>query len=284
MGKRSITTTKEYLINAPLPQFEGDTYTVIPHQFVIDKAMAALAAKGFEVKTELYRCNHDAQIAQGVYHLSYGNDPDMGMMFAWSNSYDKSMRFKCAIGGYVFICMNGVVSGDMGAWGRKHTGSADQETENTIQLQMDTADIYYNQLVQDKENMKLITVDRKLCSELVGRLFLEHRLITVEQISIIGKEMDKPSFNYAANLDSLWVFYNHVTHALKTSHPRNWIDHQRMVHWFLTNEFGIQAPIAGMTTPNVELTENPIDVPQTDPRQTNLLDAIAEAENTTTQA
>ena len=35
MSKRAITATKELLMAAPLPVYEGDTYTVIPHEFVI---------------------------------------------------------------------------------------------------------------------------------------------------------------------------------------------------------------------------------------------------------
>ena len=90
MSKRANLTTQEYLINAPLPQATA-TYTVIPHKDVIDLVKKGLAEKGFGIERELYRCNLDAQVAQGVYHLKYGNDPDMGLMFAWSNSYDKSM-------------------------------------------------------------------------------------------------------------------------------------------------------------------------------------------------
>lgn len=135
----------------------------------------------------------NAQIAQGVYHLNYGNDPEMGMMFAWSNSYDKSMRFKCAIGAYVFVCSNGIVSGDMGSWGRKHTGSAAEETQEAILLQIDNADVYYNQLVLDKENMKQIILKPKNSAEIMGRLFLEHKLINVEQLSIVKNELHTPS-------------------------------------------------------------------------------------------
>src|ERR1019366_4018691 len=99
MPKRATLTTQDYLINAALP-VQTETYTVISHGDVIKKTKEVLAAKGFEIERELYRCNDGAQVAQGVYHLKYGDDPDMGMMFAWSNSYDKTMRFKCSIGGY----------------------------------------------------------------------------------------------------------------------------------------------------------------------------------------
>lgn len=245
MGQRTTSITKQHLIDAPLPQ-HASSYTVIPHEFVINKALSELAAKGFQVKEELYRCNKGAQIAQGKYFLNYGNDPEMGMMFAWSNSYDKSMRFKCAIGCYVLVSMNGIISGDMGSWGRKHTGSADTETESTIKAQIDGADIYYSQLVYDKLQMQDIMLNMRKKCEILGRLFMEHGLLNVEQMSVVKQEMFKPSFDYKGEKDSLWIFYNHITHALKSAHPKEWMDHQRMVHWFITNEFNIEKPILGM--------------------------------------
>ena len=135
MAKRPILTTQEYLINAALPE-ATDTYTVIPHGTIIDTTRTALKAKGLEIERELYRCNEGAQIASGIYHIKYGNDPDMGMLFAWTNSYDKSTKFKCTMGGYVHESLSTVVGGNMGSWGRKHTGNADNLALNQIDDQI----------------------------------------------------------------------------------------------------------------------------------------------------
>lgn len=239
MAKRAVTTTKEYLKAAALPTYEGDTYTVIPHEFVINETLKNLGAKGFNIKHELYRCNQNANIAQGIYHLDYSNDPDMGMMFAWSNSYDKSMRFKCAIGGYVFVCSNGMVRGDMGSWGRKHTGAADEETIETIQEQISKADRYYKQLVSDKEAMKDIMISETIRAQLIGRLYFEEDLLNSEQLSIIKQQIHTPKHDYNADKKSLWTLYNHITYSLREAHPKNWLDHQKLVHWFFTQEYGI---------------------------------------------
>ena len=240
MAKRAVVTTKEYLKAATLPTYEGDTYTVIPHEFVIEETLKNLQGQGFAIKNELYRCNHNANIAQGVYHLDYSDDPDMGMMFAWSNSYDKSMRFKCAIGGYVFVCSNGMIRGDMGSWGRKHTGSADQETTETIQSQITKAKDYYRQLVYDKETMKDISVSDTVRAQLIGRLYFEEDLLNSEQLSIIKQQISNPAHDYNADKKSLWSLYNHITYSLRASHPKNWLDNQRLVHWFFTQEYGIK--------------------------------------------
>lgn len=294
MAKRAVITTKEFLKAAALPTYEGDTYTVIPHEFVINETLKNLGAQGFSIKHELYRCNENANIAQGIYHLDYSNDPDMGMMFAWSNSYDKSMRFKCATGGYVFICSNSVVRGDMGSWGRKHTGSADQETIDTIQDQIGKAKQYYRQLVYDKETMKDIMVSDKASAELIGRLYFKENLLNTEQLSIIKQQLRTPAHDYNADKKSLWSLYNHITYSLRAAHPKNWLDHQRLVHWFFTQEYGIQLLDIQEDEPN-EVTEvipetivitesiqviNESTMPQPQHgEQLDLLDAINQAEN-----
>jgi len=290
MAKRAVTTTKEYLKAAPLPTYEGDTYTVIPHEFVINETMKNLGAQGFNIKNELYRCNHNANIAQGVYHLDYADDPDMGMMFAWSNSYDKSMKFKCSIGGYVFICANGMVRGDMGNWGRKHTGSADQETIDTIQEQISKAKQYYRQLVYDKETMKDIIVSDTVRAQLIGRLYLEEDLLNSEQMSIIKQQCQTPKYDYNADKKSLWTLYNHITYSLKASHPKNWLDNQRLVHWFFTQEYGIKLLDLQDEQPN-EVTEvqpetivsiesvQAVEQVKEPAKQLDLLDAIKEIED-----
>ena len=124
MAIRTKDCTKEYLTSVALPN-HAESYTVISHEFIINHTMEQLALHGFTVEKETYRSNSDGSIAQGIYYINYDKDPEIGLMFAWSNSYNKLMRFKCAMGGYVFICMNGVVAGDMGSYGRKHLGTAD---------------------------------------------------------------------------------------------------------------------------------------------------------------
>lgn len=289
MAKRASIATKEFLKAAPLPTYEGDTYTVIPHEFVIEETLKNLGSQGFSIKNELYRCNQNANIAQGVYHLDYSDDPDMGMMFAWSNSYDKSMRFKCAIGGYVFVCSNGMVRGDMGSWGRKHTGSADVETIDTIQTQISKAKEYYRQLVYDKETMKKIMVSDTVRAQLVGRLYFEEDLLNSEQLSIIKQQIQTPTYEYNAEKKSLWTLYNHITYSLRASHPKNWLDHQRLVHWFFTQEYGIQLLDIQENQPNqvTEITPETIVIKEPtqvveevkQSNQLDLLDVIKEIEN-----
>lgn len=240
MAARASVTTKEYLSSVPLPTYQGK-YTVISHQHIIDTTMKLLGDQGLVVDKELYKCSKDGDIAIGRYHIIDTQDPEMGMMFAWGNSYNKQMKFKCAIGAHLFVCDNGMIAGDLASYGRKHMGGALQECTDTIEYQIVNANNYYTQLISDKKNMKDVMVPERVRAELLGRLLFEHKALTLNQVGEISHEIEKPSFDYNADKDSLWTMYNHITLSLKKSHPKFWMDQQRQIHWFLCSEFGIGA-------------------------------------------
>ena len=272
MPKKIQDCTMAHLVGVPLPQHAA-TYTVISHQFVIDYSKQQLVAAGFNIVDEEYRCTADGQIAQGVYRLNYDLDPELHMMFAWTNSYNKQVKFKCLIGGYITATETVMTSGDIGTWTRKHTGTADVETKATIDDQIANAHMYYYQLIFDKAFMETVTMTRRKQAQMLGILFAEYGILTTEQASIIRSQMDRPSHVYKNN-DSLWAFYNYVTISLQISHPRTWIEDQRVLHYFLdtVNKF----PKAGVAVvPTVEAIEVPVF---TDPNQLNMLDVIAEVE------
>jgi len=274
MAIRTKDCTKEYLTSVALPN-HAESYTVISHEFIINHTMEQLTLHGFTVEKETYRSNSDGSIAQGIYYINYNKDPEIGLMFAWSNSYNKLMRFKCAMGGYVFICMNGVVAGDMGSYGRKHLGTADTETVKAIIEQISNADIYFDKIVADKDTMKKITITERKQAELLGILYAEYELLTNEQISIVKQQMDKPSYDYNCEINSLWAFYNHVTYALKKSHPRDWMDDQRKFHWFVAFEFDLANFVEGAELVPVDQLELNYGQPE---NQLNILTEIEKAE------
>jgi hypothetical protein len=233
MPAKTEFTTEQRIRAASLPN-HGKTYTVIPHGYVIDETRKELQAAGFHIDKEIYKTNLDGQVAQGIYHLNYGSDSDMGLMFAWSNSYNKMMRFKCAVGAQVFICMNGVVSGDLSNYSRKHTGNALQEATGTIRHQIANARTFYDQLVKDKELLKGITLNKSQQAAIVGQLLIEQDVLTLSQVGIVKRELETPSHTYNSPADSAWTLYNHVTLALKDSHPMSYLnDHQKLHNFFI---------------------------------------------------
>lgn len=269
MPKRTTLTTQEYLRNALLPA-ATETYTVIPHGVIIDKTHEILTARGFVVERELYRCNEGASIAQGVYHLKFSEDPDMGLLFAWTNSYDKSVRFKCCIGGYVHVSLATMISASFGSWGRKHTGSADTEANDTILSQIENADDFFKSLVADKEAMMNVSVTEQQRAEFMGRLYFEHEALTAEQMGMIREQFNKPSFVYNGKPDSVWCMYNAIVYSLQKAHPRTWMDQQRAMHWLVCEHFKINMNVLGVIPENKDTVIEQI----TDPNQLSIIDEI----------
>jgi hypothetical protein len=280
MPKKIAECTKAHLVSVPLPN-HGATYTVISHQSVMDYVYTELAAAGFGVVSEEYRCTADGQIAHGIYKLNFNNDPELSMMFAWTNSYNKQVRFKCGVGGYINLTGTTMVCGDMGSWARKHTGTADEETVKTIQEQIANAHMYYNQLCSDKESMKGITLNKRKQAQLLGILFAEYQILTTEQSSIVRQQMDRPSHVYADS-NSLWAFYNYVTIALQHSHPKTWMEDQRVLHYFIStvNNFQQCSAPAQVVPVAAPQEEEVIEATEafTDPNQITIFDVIAEEE------
>ncbi len=270
MPKRVGIVPRNILVDAPLPS-ATKTYTVISHEFVITNTIKLLTEKGFAVTNEKYTCNDGAQVASGLYHINYGDDPDLGMLFAFSNSYDKSLRFRCAIGAYVKLNEMSVLGDTSSAWGRKHTGTADDETLETIEQQIDNAAGYFKQLAADKEVMKKIKLTKREYAELLGRLYIDIKMLSGEQLRIVKKEYEKPSFNYTTDADSLWALYNHILVALSKCHPRTWMEQQKVVHLHLMAEY----KLAKFDDEEAEVK---------DPNQLNIIDAIDAVESTDTYA
>ena len=262
MPRKIKSYGRQDLIDVALPN-HASTYTVISHKSVMDLSTEALEDAGFSVTAENYRATHDGNIASAIYTLNYGDDPELSMMFAWSNSYNKQMRFKCGVGAIHSVNNTSLVCGDMGSWARKHTGSADTETKETIEEQVKLAKMYYEQLVSDKEAMKKINLDVRKQAQLLGMLFAEHDILTTEQASMIKQQMSRPTYK-CSTPGTLWEFYNFVTIALQQSHPKTWMEDQRVLHWFVSETFKFN---------KVEVKEETVD-----PNQVDLEDSIAEIE------
>jgi hypothetical protein len=131
--------------------------------------------------------------------------------------------------------------------------------------------------------MENVSLNKRRQSQMLGILFAEYQILTTEQASLIRQQMDKPS-NFYANTDSLWAFYCYVTIALQSSHPKTWMEDQRILHYFIST-VGNFTPVAAVV-PEVEeeVIVDPLANNYGQPEnQTNLLVQIAEMEVANTQ-
>jgi hypothetical protein len=78
------------------------------------------------------------------------------------------------------------------------------------------------------------------------------------------------------NPDSLWTFYNAITIALQQSHPRTWMEDQRVLHYFIDSIYKFPKQVFTAPVAVVEPTEIEEDV--VDPDQMTIFDVIEEEE------
>ena len=257
--KKPSEVTRTYLENAALPN-HAESYTVISHKFVIDNTIKMLTDSGFRITQEIYRANQGANVAQGIYYIvpttqdvEIQNEKELGMMFAWTNSYDKSIRFQCSIGAHVFVCNNGMVCGEMN-YARRHSGSADYDILTQISSQIKNAEKTFKTILKDRDALRKIDLKKRNQAELLGRLYYEEEILEATQMTVVKDEMDKASFDYQADQENAWAFYNHVTHALKKTHPRSWLSNTKQFHDFITTEF--LSNVAQVNTDNIKVLDD----------------------------
>jgi hypothetical protein len=274
MSKRIPTgITREYLESVALPN-HGGRYTPISHKSIIDKVHEELVNRGFNVESELYRASIGGSVANGIYILDQGTDPDMKMMFIWGNSYDKSMRFKCGVGVYIPKTGNYIFAGDLSSYARKHTGKADEEAISMIQTQLNMANAHYADLLASRDILINQTASLYTYSQLVGEMFIDKQCLNKEQVSSVRDSLISKVVMFD-NIDhtNAWNFYNCVATALRMSHPKNWFEDQSECHKVINKYFALTT-LTQMDFPT-EFVQNPVQEPT---NQLSLLDVIDEVE------
>jgi hypothetical protein len=233
----TFNTTKELIMNTPVP-VQTRTYKPVSHSQLIDLTLNSIENAGFTLDKETYSSASDGQIANGRFSISNVADSEMQLQIGWQNSYNKQLTLKFAIGTRIFICQNGCVSGDYGAFKKKHVGEIQSFTPGAITDYIKSAADTFSLMQRQREQMKEIEITRRTKAELIGRMMLEEQFITSTQLNIISRELKAPTHDYGAK-DSLWELYNYTTFAMKESHPANWMDSHIKAHSFFVDASGL---------------------------------------------
>ena len=233
----SYVSARDILINTEIPQ-QTKTYKPVSHKQLIDLTLNGIHNAGFKLDSEHYSAARNGNVANGRFSIADVADSEMQLQIGWQNSYDKSLTLKFAIGTRIFICQNGCVSGDMGAFKRKHVGEIQEFTPSAISEYIRSASEAFRRMQQEREQMKNVEVTKRTKAELIGRMYLEDQFISSTQLNIIGRELKAPTHDYGAP-DSMWELYNYVTFAMKETHPSFWMDNHMNAHRFFVNESGI---------------------------------------------
>ena len=235
--KKSYETAKDRLLTAEIPQ-ETRTYKPISHQQLIDLTLESIHQAGFDLQEEIYSSAKEGNVANGKYVIKNVADSEMQLQIGWQNSYDKSLSLKFAIGTRILVCSNGCVSGDYGAFKKKHVGQVQTFTPNAITEYIKQAGEAFRRIQMERDQLKNIELTKRTSAELLGRLFFEENILQSTQMNIIRGQMENPSFDYGCP-GSMWELYQHGTYAMKEIHPSLWMNSHIELHSFFVNESGI---------------------------------------------
>lgn len=233
---KTYSVPKEAIIRASLPE-ETRTYKPVSHEQLIDLTLEGIHRAGFILDKESYSACREGNIANGKYTISNIADREMQIQIGWQNSYNKQLTLKYAIGAHIFICSNGVISGDMGSFKRKHTGDVQEFTPKYITEYIKTAGEVFMQMQKEREEMKQIELTPTLTAHILGEMYFEHDFIQSTQLNIIKRELQHPTHDYGAP-NSLWELYQFSTFAMKEIHPSLWMDSHIDAHQFFVNQAG----------------------------------------------
>lgn len=233
---KTYSTNKYYLTGSEIPK-ETRTYKPVSHGQLIDLTLDSIHQAGFKLESESYSAARTGNVANGKFAISNVADSEMQLQIGWQNSYDKSLTLKFAIGTKIFICANGVVSGDHGSFKKKHIGDVQTFTPTAIVEYIKSAGEGFIQIQKERELMKHVEIDARIAAELVGRMIIEEEFIQSTQLITIQKELKKPTFDYKAP-GTLWELYQHTTYAMKEVHPSLWMDNHIDAHDFFVSASG----------------------------------------------
>lgn len=221
----------EFLSNVVVPQ-KTNSYTPILHKDIINEFEEQAYKNNFNITHRDYSYDRGGQKMISRFGIVHEDSQDMGIQVAIANSYDKSMSAKIAVGAIVWICENGMISSSDYMAIRKHTGMADIIVNNKLSEYIGRFDEEFKKVNSDKLRLQEIEINRQTSSELIGRMFLDDKIINATQLSIIKDEM-----YHSNNFKEMtaWSMYNWVTEALKrNNHSMHYIDSHIKFHRFIT--------------------------------------------------
>lgn len=249
------------LKKAPLPN-HGKKYTVVSHETIIDIVKKTLAVNNFKIIKEFYKATLNAEIAQGFYYIvsqldDFIKDDDLGILFTWTNSYNKTVKFQCAIGAYTHINENMIVSGDVTTYSRKHIGNVLNNITDEINHQILNTHDFYSKIIKEKNTLKNTEMTFNDEFNLIGKLIMRD-VATVGQTYSIKKNITS-NFSFT-NYSSAWAFYNNVLFELKTTHPKYWLKTILVFHKMMMVYFDINITIIHDITENQEMSKEDLDI------------------------
>jgi hypothetical protein len=229
----TLLEREEKIRNAPIT-YEGSKYAPVPHSVIMDLIEEECYSNNLIIGGKSFRTSRSNQRLVADYTINTDLDSEIGYMLSFKNSTDGSMSVGIASGTKTFICENGSVYGDSFSFKRKHFSSKD--ILSGIRKAIESLEQEMTKQINRKNSMKLIPLTKTEMSQLAGRLYIEEGLLLTNQMTSLKSEIIKPSFDYDAP-ETVWEFYSHLTHVIKTTSPLHYHNTYKKTGDFIINNF-----------------------------------------------
>jgi len=210
-----------------------ETYSPVAHSELIYLLEKQLNADGYEVVSNSVDQNYNGLQIAGTMKLRKENGivgQELMQTMAYTNSYNKRIPIRFVSGGHVFICSNGMIIGDIITM-RKHTGEVFPALKEMMKVAVARMEDDFEKTQADVLVMKNIDLTTTLAAELVGRMFVEERILNSNEVNEVARQLRNPSFE-DFKVNNLWSLYNHATWALKEAAPDRSMTALKHLHEF----------------------------------------------------
>lgn len=269
------------VISSSIPVY-GNGYTPASHKQVIEASKKILGDNNIKLVSNngqeeiKFIGSNNNEVVTAYFVVDTPSNPDYDLVFAWVNSYTRSMRFKCAVG-----CK----SKNESAVFIKHYFSVKKggDIADIIDLMNSVVKNiypYYENTISELEALSFHNFTREQVCSTLGDIFFNKNLITPHQASTLQKWMTE-TFKDA----SVWLatdVYELLALVAYTYHPRLWLSTHADLHEYLTDKFGQKIPIE--STLDYNRVRNVIDTTYPEVSESveeieEKLDAVVEGED-----
>lgn len=223
-------TTYKDVIDVKVPE-PTTSYVPVTNKDLIYAVREYLKYYGYEVNKEHYELGAKKQQMFGVFSIK---DPDTELQrcIGFRNSYNKTLPVGLVSGAMVIVCSNLMFEGEILRL-RKHTVNVYEDLPNLVNDAVTYIDRTFKSIRKDINRLKEVEVDPLKTTELVADMFLMEDMITLHQLS----QFKKNWIDMGKGIQSAWDITNHLTDALKKSHPSERMERQLNVHEYIREKF-----------------------------------------------
>ena len=205
--------TKEELKAVEMPQ-KTESYMPVSHNWVVEYVendLADMVGSQYSLKHNKFGMSWHNQCLFGQACFE-NSDNYAGLNIAYRNSYNKEFSLGIAFGAQVFVCENGMLTGEV-IVAKKHTLNVKESFQEIVGNNIHKAEKTYHKMVEDVEFMRSKSVNDLQAYQILG-VARGKNILSSRIYENSLREYSKPSFNEHKD-GSLMQVYNACTEALK---------------------------------------------------------------------